>query len=91
MKAKAQGHPHHQPPRVAQGQDAEVHLGPHPADQHPQLTKVGLQLLAWPSLVANRGLTALAQRLPPVLLRVVVAVAVCVWCIQKQRSSTQSL
>ena len=58
-------HPHHLPARVAQGQHAEVHFGAHPADQHPQLTKVGLQLLAWPGLVANRGLTALAQRLSP--------------------------
>jgi hypothetical protein len=39
-------HPHHLAARLAQGQHAQVHLGPHPADRHPQLTEIGLQLLA---------------------------------------------
>ncbi len=35
-------HPDHLPPGVPQGQHAEVHLGPHSTDRHPQLTEVGL-------------------------------------------------
>ena len=46
-----------------------MHLGPHPTDRHPQLTKVGLQLLSGPRLVAHGRLSALPQRLPPGLHR----------------------
>ena len=62
-------HPDHLPPRVSERQYAEVHFGPHPADRHPQLTEVSLQLLSGPRFVAHRRLSALPQRLPPGLHR----------------------
>ena len=46
-----------------------MHFGLHPADRHPQLTKVRLQLLAGPRLIAHRRLGTLPQRLPPGLHR----------------------
>ena len=58
-------HPDQLPPGVPQGQHAEIHLGPHSTDRHPQLTEVSLQLLSGPRLVAHRRLGALPQRLPP--------------------------
>ena len=58
-------HPHHLPARVAEGQYTDVHFGAHPANLYPQLTKVSLQLFAWPGFVVHRCLTALAQRFWP--------------------------
>jgi hypothetical protein len=46
-----------------------VDLGPHPADRHPQLPEIRLQLLSRWRLVAHRRLTALPQRLAPGLHR----------------------
>ena len=62
-------HPHHLAARVAEGQYTDVHFGAHPANLYPQLTKVSLQLFAWPGFVAHRRLTALAQRFSPRLHR----------------------
>jgi len=39
----------------------------HPADRHPKLAEISLQLLTRRGLVADGGLTALPQRLPPSL------------------------
>ena len=57
--------PHHQPPRVAQGQHAQVHLDPFTSDAGIGLTEIRLQLLARRRLKPDRRQRCSPQLLPP--------------------------
>ena len=57
--------PHHQQPRVAQGQHAQVNLDPLAGDAAVGLTEIGLQLLTRRRLKPDRRQRCSPQLLPP--------------------------